>query len=115
MWRPSPAGATTTIRTMAQILPEPCFGSAWTAFRPNNRIARPRRGHAGLVRLSEFDAGTWRVGKQIGLSDGLIAATALHHRLAVMTRNVSDFAPTGVQVVNPWPRQWRLRAPQGAR
>ena len=35
------AASTTTIRTMAQILPEPCFGSAWTAFRPNNRIARP--------------------------------------------------------------------------
>ena len=35
------AASTTTIRTTAQILPEPCFGSAWTAFRPNNRIARP--------------------------------------------------------------------------
>ena len=33
--------STTTIRTTAQILPEPCFGSAWTAFRPNDRIARP--------------------------------------------------------------------------
>ena len=35
------ATSTTTIRTTAQILPEPCFGSAWTAFRPNDRIARP--------------------------------------------------------------------------
>ena len=35
------AASTTTIRTTAQILPEPCFGSAWTAFRPNDRIARP--------------------------------------------------------------------------
>ena len=35
------AASTSTIRTTAQILPEPCFGSAWTAFRPNDRIARP--------------------------------------------------------------------------
>ena len=35
------ATSTSTIRTTAQILPEPCFGSAWTAFRPNDRIARP--------------------------------------------------------------------------
>ena len=35
------AASTSTIRTTAQILPEPCFGSAWTAFLPNDRIARP--------------------------------------------------------------------------
>ena len=34
--------------------------------------------------------------------DGLIAATALHHRLAVVTRNVSDFAASGVDLLNPW-------------
>ena len=45
-----------------------------------------------------------RVGIQIGLADGMIAATALHHGMAVMTRNVRHFAPTGVEVVNPWPR-----------
>ena len=47
---------------------------------------------------------TRRVGIQIDLADGLIAATAIHHGMAVMTRNVNDFAPTGVQVVNPWPK-----------
>ena len=35
------AASTSTIRTTAQILPEPCFGSAWTAFLPNDRIAQP--------------------------------------------------------------------------
>lgn len=34
--------------------------------------------------------------------DGLIAATALVHGMAVVTRNVSDFEPTGVPLVNPW-------------
>lgn len=41
-------------------------------------------------------------GKIIHMADGLIAATALVHGLHVMTRNVSDFIPTGVLVLNPW-------------
>lgn len=34
--------------------------------------------------------------------DALIAATALVHRMTVVTRNVRDFEPMGVQVLNPW-------------
>ena len=34
--------------------------------------------------------------------DALIAATALVHGMAVVTRNVADFAPTGVPLINPW-------------
>jgi len=34
--------------------------------------------------------------------DALIAATALVHGMAVVTRDVADFAPTGVALVNPW-------------
>ena len=34
--------------------------------------------------------------------DALIAATALVHGMTVATRNVDDFAPTGVETVNPW-------------
>ena len=37
-----------------------------------------------------------------GERDALIAATALVHGMAVVTRNVSDFQPTGVPLVNPW-------------
>jgi toxin FitB len=34
--------------------------------------------------------------------DALIAATALVHDLAVVTRNVKDFSPMNVAVLNPW-------------
>ena len=34
--------------------------------------------------------------------DSLIAATALVHRLTVVTRNRADFEPMGVAVLNPW-------------
>lgn len=34
--------------------------------------------------------------------DVLIAATALSLNLVVVTRNVSDFQPLGVEVLNPW-------------
>ncbi len=33
--------------------------------------------------------------------DAFIAATALVHGLTVVTRNVADFAPTGVALINP--------------
>ncbi|MDO4725223.1 MAG: type II toxin-antitoxin system VapC family toxin [Comamonadaceae bacterium] len=34
--------------------------------------------------------------------NALIAATALVHGMRVATRNLADFAPTGVPLVNPW-------------
>ncbi len=34
--------------------------------------------------------------------DSLIAATALVHGLTVVTRNVKDFEPANVPVLNPW-------------
>ena len=51
----------------------------------------------------QLTAHAQRRGRQIAAPDGLIAATARHHSLPVMTRNVDDFTPTGVQVENPWP------------
>lgn len=35
-------------------------------------------------------------------ADALIAATAVVHGLAVVTRNIQDFQGTGVILVNPW-------------
>jgi predicted nucleic acid-binding protein len=36
------------------------------------------------------------------LADSLILATALEHRLTLVTRNVKDFQNAGVTIVNPW-------------
>jgi toxin FitB len=43
-----------------------------------------------------------RRGKVLPLIDGLLAATALHHNLTVVSRDVSGFKDTQVQVLNPW-------------
>ena len=37
-----------------------------------------------------------------GERDALIAATALVHGMAVVTRNVADFEAAGVALINPW-------------
>ena len=38
------------------------------------------------------------------MRDTFIAATALVHDMTVVTRNVADFEPAGVKVLNPWQR-----------
>jgi predicted nucleic acid-binding protein len=35
-------------------------------------------------------------------SDALIAATAKHHRLTIVTRNTKDFEGLGIDLTNPW-------------
>jgi predicted nucleic acid-binding protein len=36
------------------------------------------------------------------IRDGLIAGTALVHGMTLVTRNVADFEPCGVRLLNPW-------------
>ena len=43
-----------------------------------------------------------RKGKPLSIIDGLLAATALHHNLTIVTRNIGDFAVTQVPLLNPW-------------
>lgn len=42
------------------------------------------------------------VGRPVPSIDSLLAATALHHELRIVTRNQKDFDYPGLQVVNPW-------------
>lgn len=39
---------------------------------------------------------------KVSFRDAFIAATALVHGMTVVTRNVADFASTGVRLLNPW-------------
>ena len=41
-------------------------------------------------------------GAPLNTADELIAATALEHDLALVTRNTRDFAGLGVPLLNPW-------------
>jgi predicted nucleic acid-binding protein len=34
--------------------------------------------------------------------DAMLAATAIVHGMTMVTRNVDDFKPTGVEILNPW-------------
>lgn len=63
-----------------------------------------------ILAIEDAIADRWSVlaaaAKQHGIAlsviDGLLAATALHYELTLVTRNVSDFGSTQVQLVNPW-------------
>lgn len=43
-----------------------------------------------------------RAGRPLPAIDSLLAATALHHGLILVTRNVRDVSDLGAQVLNPW-------------
>jgi predicted nucleic acid-binding protein len=47
-------------------------------------------------------AGAKMKGKSLSAIDGLLAATAVHHNLTIVSRNVSDFSHVPLTVVNPW-------------
>jgi toxin FitB len=41
-------------------------------------------------------------GRPVPVIDGLLAATAMHHDLMLVTRNDADVSGTGVPTLNPW-------------
>ena len=42
------------------------------------------------------------VGRPVPAIDSLLAATALHYELRLVTRNTGDFNYPGLEVINPW-------------
>jgi hypothetical protein len=58
-----------------------------------------------ILEFGELEAQVWgrlRVPNYENALDKQIAATALTHDLMVVTRNVEDFADTGVKLLNPF-------------
>jgi toxin FitB len=51
---------------------------------------------------AELVARLGRKGREMPVTDSLIAATALQHQLTIATRNTRDFQFTGARVVNPF-------------
>lgn len=43
-----------------------------------------------------------QIGRPVPSIDSLLAATALHYELRLVTRNQKDFDYPGLEVVNPW-------------
>ncbi len=58
--------------------------------------------HAVADRWGALDGQCQLRGMPLNTADGMIAATALHHDLTLVTRNVRDFAGLDVDIFNPW-------------
>ncbi len=43
-----------------------------------------------------------QMGRLVPSIDSLLAATAMHHELRLVTRNQKDFNYPGLEVINPW-------------
>lgn len=53
-------------------------------------------------RWGVFTAQRQRLGRPLGMADGLLAATAFEHDLVLVTRNTKDFSSLAVTLLNPW-------------
>jgi predicted nucleic acid-binding protein len=63
-----------------------------------------------ILPIDAVVAGAWaeiwlrhrRSGRPTGVIDELVAATALRHRLVVVTRNIAHFEHCGCELLSPW-------------
>ena len=77
---------------------------AWLEIDLRNRFA------GRILSVDDAVADRWgmlagemkRKGRPMPTVDAMIAATALHHKLTVVSRNVNDFKNAEVPVFNPW-------------
>ena len=76
---------------------------AWVRTIEEEHAERVLPVDARIARLwGEIDATAKKAGLAMAVADGLIAATALHHDLVLMTRNTADLLSVDVRIDNPW-------------
>jgi predicted nucleic acid-binding protein len=74
------------------------------------QVDLPRRFEDRILPITAAIADRWgkvsaiaaAKGKPVPVVDGLIAATALHHNLTLVTGSTSDVSGTGVPTLSPW-------------
>lgn len=60
---------------------------------------------ASALHYAKLVAARERDGRPIAVADAQIGAICRHHGATLATRNVRDFAATGVDVLDPWTRR----------
>jgi predicted nucleic acid-binding protein len=96
------------LRTGLAFLPEgkrrEALGAALEAVIGEDFAGRVLTFEGGAVAraYSAIQAERRAAGKPISMADAMIAATARARGWRVATRNVADFAGTGVELLNPW-------------
>jgi predicted nucleic acid-binding protein len=63
---------------------------------------RTRKGSLAEFFVKSPRNGIAKKGRPVPVIDGLLAATALHHDLILVTRNGADVSGAGVPTLNPW-------------
>ena len=117
-------GSIEAVAWLAPVSPERLFISVLTVGEIERGVLKlGRRDFTGAKRLAEWAAviksdfgsgivpvtdevaliwGRLPLSRTIGVTDALIAATAIVHGLTMVTRNVRNFEECGVKLVNPW-------------
>ncbi len=67
-----------------------------------NVVTELRKAKTGKINSNLKDLADKVAPTNLFISDALIAATAIVYSMTIVTRNLADFKPTGLQIVNPW-------------
>ncbi len=81
---------------------DPAFAETLEAWLLNIVLPEFSDRTLGIDLTIALQAAEYRVLHGLAPNDSLIAATAKIHGLTLATRNVADFASTGIALVNPW-------------
>mgnify|MGYP000430470694 CR=1 FL=1 len=111
-WQDSAAGQKAQVSVMT--VNEIRFGTRRAAARDPVFARRLERWYGEILAAPQLDAilpvslaiaeqaADFRHAHGTSVHDSLIAATAKIHGLTLATRNLADFEPTGIDLLNPW-------------